>query len=624
MKLIRTFFIHEYVSIILSSLIKNLMDYISRLLSFIPIAAGFAYDYFIKDHLGNVRMLLTDEQQIDKYPVASLEPAKIATEKNYYDINDAQVVDKSIATGITDYTNDNGIGNNPGDPPFETANSTKLYKLNSNEAKTGLGITLRVMAGDKIDVLGKSYYFQNSPGSSSNNNIPITDILSAFLNAPAAAAVTSVHGAVTPALINTPTGIAGITNMMNNQADQNNAAPLKPKAFINVIFFDEQFKTVDYRVSMVGNNSTIKDHYAELQNIAVPKNGFVYIYCSNESPVNVFFDNLQVVHTRGPILEETHYYPFGLTMAGISSKAANTIPNKENTFQEQRFDDDLGINYIQFKYRSHDPQIGRFIQIDPLSHNYRYNSTYAFSENRVTDGRELEGLEYVSIHHYANGTVGTKMFYKSTDEEINQRGGTTAGLYNSASYGPLGKGVVHYYYDSKGALLPKETKWDQQQTGGGSDFKFHGLYSGPGSITKDGGEKSTNYDFSFQPIDWADAIAKRHDMDYAAATATGEAYAGFLEDVRTVQADKDMVQRLKDYTNPFKDITGVETPFRTSYSVEMDGTMVGQSIVIGALATYKQWKIDNGYGNKDTYDKLRAQFVEDNPGTTDIIDLLIK
>jgi hypothetical protein len=137
-----------------------------------------------------------------------------------------------------------------------------------------------------------------------------------------------VHRTVTAAAINTPVGIASITSMMNQQNTQSNTAPLKPRAFINIIFFDEQFKAVDYRVSMVGSNSTVKDHYAELQNIAAPKSGFVYIYCSNESPVNVYFDNLQVVHTRGSILEETHYYPFGLTMAGISNKAVGSLQNK--------------------------------------------------------------------------------------------------------------------------------------------------------------------------------------------------------------------------------------------------------------------------------------------------------
>jgi RHS repeat-associated protein len=82
-------------------------------------------------------------------------------------------------------------------------------------------------------------------------------------------------------------------------------------------------------------------------------------------------------------------------MAGISSKAANITPNKEKTFQGQRFDDDLDLNWVQFKWRNHDPQIGRFIEIDPLASDYEHNSPYAFSENKVTGHIELEGLEAI-------------------------------------------------------------------------------------------------------------------------------------------------------------------------------------------------------------------------------------
>ena len=82
-------------------------------------------------------------------------------------------------------------------------------------------------------------------------------------------------------------------------------------------------------------------------------------------------------------------------MAGISSKAAGKLENKNDKFQGQPFDDDLGLNWYGFKWRNHDPQIGRFIQIDPLANDYVYNSTYAFSENKVTNHVELEGLESV-------------------------------------------------------------------------------------------------------------------------------------------------------------------------------------------------------------------------------------
>ena len=46
-----------------------------------------------------------------------------------------------------------------------------------------------------------------------------------------------------------------------------------------------------------------------------------------------------------------------------------------------------------FEYRMHDTRIGRFWSVDPLAGKFPWNSVYAFTENRVVDGRELEGLE---------------------------------------------------------------------------------------------------------------------------------------------------------------------------------------------------------------------------------------
>ncbi len=273
------------------------------------------------------------------------------------------------------------------------------------------------------------------------------------------------------------------------------------------------------------------------------------------------------------------------------------------------------------------PDIGRFFNVDPLAEKYAYNGVYNFSENRVIDGRELEGLEYISVHHYANGAVSKTEYYKMSNKQIRRLGGTTAGIHNSVAYGSQGRGIVHYYYNDNGDVT--KTQWEQRQTGGRSDFVYHGLYSGPGCITYDGSEGSTNYNFDAQPIDWADAIAKRHDMDYADATKEGGEYAGYLEDVRTLQADKDMVERVDDITaaflnNPFapNEVDGVETPVRTSYSTEMYGTLLGQRVLINALATYKQWKIDNNLGNGDIYQDNRDAFSKAHPTTAKILDQL--
>ena len=79
---------------------------------------GYHHDYFIKDHLGNVRMVLTDELKTDIYPAATVEgnlnTSTDATylEKSYFSIDPANVVPKSQATGIPDYPNNNGVSNN--------------------------------------------------------------------------------------------------------------------------------------------------------------------------------------------------------------------------------------------------------------------------------------------------------------------------------------------------------------------------------------------------------------------------------------------------------------------------------------------------------------------------------
>lgn len=88
--------------------------------------------------------------------------------------------------------------------------------------------------------------------------------------------------------------------------------------------------------------------------------------------------------------KETNYYPFGMEHWGGNG----TYPlNRSYTygFQEQERQEETGWN--SFKWRNYDSSLGRFFNVDPLSEVYAYQSHYNFSENRVTDAREIEGLE---------------------------------------------------------------------------------------------------------------------------------------------------------------------------------------------------------------------------------------
>ncbi len=85
------------------------------------------------------------------------------------------------------------------------------------------------------------------------------------------------------------------------------------------------------------------------------------------------------------------------------------LPNRHGSsdgyrygFQGQEKDDEIKGegNSLNFTFRMHDPRVGRFFAVDPITHEYPWNSPYAFSENRVVDAIELEGLESKVIINY--------------------------------------------------------------------------------------------------------------------------------------------------------------------------------------------------------------------------------
>ena len=87
------------------------------------------------------------------------------------------------------------------------------------------------------------------------------------------------------------------------------------------------------------------------------------------------------------------YYPFGLEHQKADNTASSSNLGQNWKYQGQERSEDLGLIIDEWKYRISDPSIGRFWQLDPLAEDYVYNSTYAFQENKLGLGIELEGAE---------------------------------------------------------------------------------------------------------------------------------------------------------------------------------------------------------------------------------------
>lgn len=361
----------------------------------LPNSKRGAYDYFILDYQQNVRMILTEEVHTASN-TATMEPDRAVLEESIFG-----QAGSNNEVAVTRYT--------PVPAGWTGNTSSNVSRLGTISGHNiGPNTLQKVMAGDNVSATVQ-YYHQGTAGGNNTNFVPT--VLGSLLQAISSGS--SVGNLVKDNAGNITSNLGGVTGFVNAlQPNGSNPPGNVPQAFLTVIFFDERFNFIsaadggvaqEQVAASVGSNGSS----LTLANIKAPKNGYAYVYISNQSNNDVYFDDFQVGITASNIIEENHYYAYGLKIATLSSKKLSDTYEgqlKNNyLYNGKELFDDADLNWYDYGFRYYDPQIGRFPQLDPLTFSYPYYTPYQYAGCEPIANVDVDGLEPANAVNFVKG-----------------------------------------------------------------------------------------------------------------------------------------------------------------------------------------------------------------------------
>ncbi len=313
--------------------------------------------YELTDHLGNVRAVVSRRRVRFE---ATMEDSGIADFTNPR-VEEMQYF-QNLAT--TELRNAGQFLNNT------VGGDITSYLTGEGSRVIGPAITLAVKPGMELQAKVRSKYEEQGTYASPASVAVLADLLGTTytgLNGQEVASTLSdfFEGA--------------LIGFANTGANDN-----QPLAFLNVIYFDEQFNVLDAQKVQVGGGFATGQEsavdFAKLtQDIIIGFPGYLYVYVSNHTPgTKVYFDDLSVELTEDIVTQATDYYPFGSVARRVNTPnsyfESPTDTAKRNFgqyyrwgFQGQFAEEDPETNWNSFELRMFDPVIGRWLVPDPYN-----------------------------------------------------------------------------------------------------------------------------------------------------------------------------------------------------------------------------------------------------------------
>jgi RHS repeat-associated protein len=333
----------------------------------------YDYEYFVKDHLGNTRAVVTTADNTTTFTANMESENAVQEESEFKNVAETRHTDQA-----KDYLQD---GN-------EIAH---LYpgQTDGNGHSVGPAISLYVRPGDQVNMEA----FVTYTGTASGNQG--TDALAAAL------ASGFGYSALMPEtnyifdFFNE--GLALFTGTREENANE-------PIISISYLLFDENFGLIDYGWEQVGSGDQMGNGFEKLdRQVDVKDEGYMYIYVSNESlgSVEAFFDDISVEHIESKVTQVADYYPFGMQIKQTSTDVSNPLANKY-LYNGKELQEETQV--YDYGWRNYDPWLGRFNSIDAFADKYYEMTPYQYGANNPIKYIDINGD---SLMLFKNGVYVT-------------------------------------------------------------------------------------------------------------------------------------------------------------------------------------------------------------------------
>ncbi|OJX53526.1 MAG: hypothetical protein BGO88_00900 [Flavobacterium sp. 38-13] len=188
------------------------------------------------------------------------------------------------------------------------------------------------------------------------------------------------------------------------------------------------------------------------------------------------------------IMEENHYYPFGLKHEKYNSDKYEYVeiskedggyligieplgPQQRRSYQYKyngkEFQDELGLNFYDYGARNYDPAIGRWMNIDPLAEQMRRWSPYNYAYNNPIFFVDPDGMQAKWKPDRNGNLIAEKGDNVATLAKY--LGTTTKNISNSFKLNSTGKNVPENYQFTEGKTVELNnnvTRAIKRSTGG--------------------------------------------------------------------------------------------------------------------------------------------------------------